>query len=85
MQSALERTGLKLKIEVVGIPSGEDWGTADALRFLQDSSRIKVSSKIYIILYTEYKMNNFLGPHIFTYNPYDLKVKEQNIRTINSC
>lgn len=41
IQSALERTGLKLNIEVVGIPSGEDWGTADALRFLQDSSRIK--------------------------------------------
>ncbi|XP_046670940.1 translation initiation factor eIF-2B subunit gamma-like [Homalodisca vitripennis] len=41
VQTALERTGLKIRLEIVGIPTGEDWGTADTLRHLEDINRIK--------------------------------------------
>lgn len=42
VQAALEHTGLKIHFEVLGIPIGEDWGTADTLRFLYDTNKIKV-------------------------------------------
>uniref|UniRef100_A0A1B6GVP3 Translation initiation factor eIF2B subunit gamma n=1 Tax=Cuerna arida TaxID=1464854 RepID=A0A1B6GVP3_9HEMI len=41
VQTALERTGLKIRLEIVGIPAGEDWGTADTLRHLEDINKIK--------------------------------------------
>lgn len=41
IQAALEKLGLSIKIELVSIPQGEDWGTADSLRHLQESNRLK--------------------------------------------
>ncbi|XP_054284724.1 translation initiation factor eIF-2B subunit gamma [Macrosteles quadrilineatus] len=41
VQVALDRTGLKIHTDIVGIPGGEDWGTADTLRHLEDSNKIK--------------------------------------------
>ncbi|XP_066993456.1 translation initiation factor eIF2B subunit gamma [Anabrus simplex] len=39
VQLTLDRCGLKIRLDIVGIPAGEDWGTADSLRFLGE--RIK--------------------------------------------
>ncbi|KAJ9601166.1 hypothetical protein L9F63_000686, partial [Diploptera punctata] len=39
VQATLDRSGLKIRVEYVGIPGAEDWGTADTLRHLSD--RIK--------------------------------------------
>ncbi|BES87561.1 eIF2B-gamma protein [Nesidiocoris tenuis] len=39
--NSLEKCGLKIRFEIVGIPGDEDWGTADSLRFLQESGKIK--------------------------------------------
>lgn len=41
IQAALEKFNLKIKIELIGIPAGEDWGTADSLRYLEESNKIK--------------------------------------------
>lgn len=40
VQTALDSCGLKIRLDIVGIPADEDWGTADTVRFLSD--RIKV-------------------------------------------
>uniref|UniRef100_A0A1B6BX82 Translation initiation factor eIF2B subunit gamma n=1 Tax=Clastoptera arizonana TaxID=38151 RepID=A0A1B6BX82_9HEMI len=40
IQIALEKTGLKLHIDIVSIPE-EDWGTADTLRYLEESKKFK--------------------------------------------
>ncbi|PSN35021.1 Translation initiation factor eIF-2B subunit gamma [Blattella germanica] len=42
VQNALERTGLKIRLEFVGIPGVEDWGTADTLRHLSDKIKTDV-------------------------------------------
>lgn len=45
VQNVLEQNGpykLSMKLDFVGIPSSEDWGTADSLRFLYESNKIKV-------------------------------------------
>lgn len=36
VQSAVEKTGLKIKIDYVQIPFDKDWGTADSLRHIHD-------------------------------------------------
>lgn len=46
VQAALEHSGLKIHIDILGIPIGEDWGTADTLRYLQDNNKIKVCKLI---------------------------------------
>lgn len=50
VQTALERTSLKIHLDIVGIPIGEDWGTADSLRHLEESNRIKVGYSLTQIL-----------------------------------
>ena len=39
---------VKMKLEFVGIPDDEDWGTADSLRHIGD--KIKVNSTGFLIL-----------------------------------
>jgi hypothetical protein len=41
IQAVLDKCGFKVKIELFGI-SGEDLGTADSLRCLQEANKIKV-------------------------------------------
>lgn len=57
IQFALERTGLKIHIDIVSIPE-EDWGTADTLRHLEETKRIKVSN-IWINLISLYSIINY--------------------------
>ncbi|KAK7872809.1 hypothetical protein R5R35_011927 [Gryllus longicercus] len=42
VQTALDRSGLKMHIEIVAIPAGEDWGTADSLRHLGEKIKTDV-------------------------------------------
>ena len=53
VQAALERTGLKIRVEYVGIPGTEDWGTADTLRHLSD----KIKVKQFLYLFLEYHLH----------------------------
>lgn len=49
VQTALESCGLKICLDIVGIPAAEDWGTADTLRFLSD--RVKVCLSLCHIIF----------------------------------
>jgi len=49
VQTALEPCGLKIRLDIIGIPAAEDWGTADTVRFLSD--RIKVCLFLFIKLW----------------------------------
>uniref|UniRef100_A0A1B6K928 Translation initiation factor eIF2B subunit gamma n=1 Tax=Graphocephala atropunctata TaxID=36148 RepID=A0A1B6K928_9HEMI len=62
VQTALERTGLKIRLEVIGIPSGEDWGTADTLRHLEETNKIK--SDVVVVscdLITDFDLSTLLN------------------------
>ncbi|XP_073977354.1 eukaryotic translation initiation factor 2B subunit gamma [Rhodnius prolixus] len=39
--SALDKCSLKIKYDLVGIATGDDWGTADSFRYLEETNRIK--------------------------------------------
>uniref|UniRef100_A0A023F973 Translation initiation factor eIF2B subunit gamma n=1 Tax=Triatoma infestans TaxID=30076 RepID=A0A023F973_TRIIF len=41
IQTALDKCNIKIKYELVGIAAGDDWGTADSLRYLEETNRIK--------------------------------------------
>uniref|UniRef100_A0A0A9WNQ6 Translation initiation factor eIF2B subunit gamma n=1 Tax=Lygus hesperus TaxID=30085 RepID=A0A0A9WNQ6_LYGHE len=40
ISGALEKCGLKIKYDLVGIPGDEEWGTADSLRHLHETGKI---------------------------------------------
>ena len=46
MVGALDKCGLKIKYELVGIPGDEEWGTADSLRHLHEIGKIRVGSSV---------------------------------------
>ena len=37
----VELCEVKIKLEFVEIPLGEDWGTADSLRFIKDKIKVR--------------------------------------------
>ncbi|KAK9506579.1 hypothetical protein O3M35_008482 [Rhynocoris fuscipes] len=41
IQTVLDKCGLKIKYELVGISGADDWGTADSLRYLEECNKLK--------------------------------------------
>ncbi|XP_063230797.1 translation initiation factor eIF2B subunit gamma isoform X2 [Bacillus rossius redtenbacheri] len=62
IQTAVNNLDLKISVELVGIPSGEDWGTADSLRFVED----KIKCDVVVVscdLVTDFNLSELL--HVF--------------------
>ncbi|XP_055939193.1 translation initiation factor eIF-2B subunit gamma-like [Argiope bruennichi] len=61
IQSAIEdKFGLKL--DIIGIPKNEDWGTADSLRYIKD----KIKSHVVVLscdIISDFNLQNMLNAH----------------------
>lgn len=62
VQNALEKCPLKIKYELIVIPSDEDWGTANSLKFISN----KVTADLLVVsgdLITNINLNDVLNLH----------------------
>lgn len=64
-EAILEDCGLKLRLDVFGIPVNEDWGTADSLRHIADFIKVlDFSSPLRLFSHPAaeaFSLENFMG------------------------
>ncbi|XP_014250346.1 translation initiation factor eIF-2B subunit gamma [Cimex lectularius] len=81
IQAALDKTGLKIKCDLVSIPAGEDWGTADSLRYLEESNKIKLDV---LVITCDLITNVSLAPLLDMYRKQNSAITAMFVKTQNN-
>lgn len=66
---ALDKLGLTIKLELIGIPDGEDLGTADAIRYISDKIH-----KDFIVLSSDLMTDIDIGEILNSYRKYNASI-----------